>query len=117
MSEAAAKVVRISGNGDQRLREAIQSGMLSADAARAYKQVLAENQRLKAENRDLKMRLQVVYRSRAEERRCKTEAYRMVLAKDAQYQRMRDWRVAGGVGLMSLGGIAVALLTVAAVLR
>lgn len=117
MSGATAKVVRISGNGEQRLMDAIQSGMVSAEAARAYKQVLSDNQRLRRENRDLKMELEVVRRSRAEERRCKIEAYRMTIARETDYQRARDWRVAGGILLMSLGGVAVALLTVAAVLR
>ena len=117
MSEATAKVVRISGYGAAGLSDAIQSGMLSVDAARAYKQVLAENARLKRENRDLKMELQVVRRSRQTELRCKIEAYRMVFAKEADHQRARDWRVATYIGLFALGGIAVALLTVAAVLR
>lgn len=115
-SGAVAKVVRISGGGEERLMGAIQSGMLSADAVRAYKQVLSEVEWLRRENKYLEMQLQVMRRSRATERRCKIEAYRMVLAKDSEHQRSRDWRVASYIGCVALGGVAVALLTVAALL-
>lgn len=116
MSGATAKVIRISENSEQRLADAIRSGILTADAERAYRQVLEENERLQRENMCLRIQLRVVRRSRAIERQCKTEAYRMVLAEDSEYQQHRDWRLATYIGLISLGGIAVALLTCAAVL-
>lgn len=108
----AARVIRISGSREQQLRDAIQSGMLSADADRAYRRVLDDNKRLRSENRKLKERLAVVDQSRTEDRRYKIEAYRMVLEKDAEYRRARDWRVATCIGLMSIGGFAVSIATV-----
>lgn len=115
MSEAA-KVVRLSGYGEDHLRDAIQSGMLSADAVRAYKQALSEIQSLRRENNDLKTRLNIVQASRAGERRCKIEAYRMVIAKEAQYQRARDWRISILTAAAAIGGISVAIATVIAVI-
>lgn len=112
----AAKVIRMAGSGEQQLRDAIQSGMLTVDAARAYRRVLDENVQLRKENRALKERLAIVQASRRTERRDRAEAYRMVLAKDSEYQRARDWRAATYIGLMSLGGIIVALATALAML-
>lgn len=112
----AAKVIRMTGSGEQQLRDAIQSGMLSVDAERAYRQVLENNKRLRKENRELKERLAVLEANRAEERRCKVEAYRMVIARDSEHQRARDWRLAACIGLMSVGGFIVAIATVLAVL-
>ena len=115
MSEAA-RVVRLSGYGNQQLMDAIRSGMVSADAARAYKRVLEENERLKRENRNLRMELQVVRRSRKTERQCKVEAYRMVLAKDAEHQKWRTWRFSAGVLLFGAGGVVTAIATMLAVM-
>lgn len=115
MSEAA-KGIRIVGSGEQIIREAIQSGMMTVEATRAYKQVLADNERLRRVNRDLRMQVQVYQRSRAVERKCKAEAYRMVLAKDSDYQRDRDWRVAYRFGLVTIGALVMALATLIVVL-
>lgn len=115
MSEAA-RVVRLSGYGENRLREAIQSGMLTADAERAYRQVIEDNKRLRRENRVLRERLAIVQASRRNERRDRVEAYRLVLAKDAEYQQARDWRTAGFVAAAALGGILVAIATTLAVM-
>ena len=103
----AARVIRMVGKGEQQLRDAIQSGMLSIDAERAFKQVLEDNKRLRKENRELKERLAVVRESRAEERRCKVEAYRMVLSKETDYQRAKDWRVAACVALVAVGALSM----------
>lgn len=107
----AARVIRMYGDGHEQMVDAIQSGMLSVDAERAYRGVLEENKRLRKENRVLKERLAVVQESRRNERRDRAEAYRMVLSRDAEYQRTRDWRIATGIGLVSLGGVLVALAT------
>lgn len=112
----AAKVIRITGSGEQQLRDAIQSGIVSVDAARAYMQVLEDNKRLRRENRVLRERLAVVQESRKNERRDRAEAYRMVLAKDAEYQRARDWRVSACIGLMAIGGLAFAVATIIAMM-
>lgn len=111
-----AKVIRICGSGAERLQAAIKTGLLTTDAVRACNEVIDENKRLRKENRLLKERLAVVQESRRNERRDRAEAYRMVLAKDSEYQRARDWRVAKNIGLLALGGLAVALITVAALL-
>lgn len=112
----AAKVIRMAGSGEQQLRDAIQSGMLSVDAERAYRQVLENNKRLRSENRKLRERLAVVQESRKNERRDRAEAYRMVFAKDAEYQRVKDWRLSINIGLMAIGGTIVAVATVLALL-
>lgn len=110
----AAKVIRMAGRGEQQLRDAIQSGMLSVDAERAYRGVLEENKRLRKENRVLKERLAVVQETRRNERRDRAEAYSMVFAKDAEYQRVKDWRLSIIIGLMAIGGTIVAVATVLA---
>lgn len=112
----AAKVIRMAGSGEQQLVAAIQSGMVSVDAERAYKQVLSDVQRLRKENRDLRMQLKVVERSRKMERECKVEAYRMVIAKDSDYQRARDWRLSKNIALMAIGGAVVAVSTIIAMM-
>lgn len=112
----AAKVVRIVGNGEQRLRDAVESGMLSVEAERAYKQVLEDCNRLKRENHNLRMQLQVVLRSRKQDRECKIEAYLTLLEKSTDYQRARDWRLATSIGLMAVGGAIVAVSTFIAML-
>lgn len=112
----AAKVIRMVGSGEQQLRDAIQSGMLSVDAERAYRQVLENNKRLRNENRKLRERLAVVQESRKNERRDRAEAYRMVLAKDAEYQRVKDWRLSINIGLMALGGLILAVSTIVAMM-
>lgn len=112
----AARVVRLSGYGKSELVDAIQSGMLSADATRAYRQVLTENARLERENNELRVQLRIIRANRANERRCKIEAYRMVLARDADYQRSRDWRRSVKIGIFALGGLVTAIATVVAVL-
>lgn len=112
----AAKVIRIVGSGEQQLRDAIQSGIVSVDAERAYRQVLEDNKRLRRENRVLREQLAVVQESRKNERRDRAEAYRMVLAKDAEYQRVKDWRVSACVGFMAIGGLILAVSTIVAMM-
>lgn len=111
-----AKVIRMYGDGNQQMIDAIQSGMLSVDAERAYRQALEENKRLRKENRELKELLAVVQESRKNERRDRAEAYRMVLAKDSEHQRLRDWRLAICIGLVSVGGFIVAISTMIAMM-
>ena len=108
----AAKVIRISGSGSKLLQEAIESGMLAADAERACRQVLAENERLRKENRELKRWLAIDRAIRKDDRRCKIEAYRIELARQSDHQQWRDWRWTICIGLMAIGGYAVAIATV-----
>ena len=116
MSGATAKVIRFSGSGDELMQHAIESGMVSADAARAYKQVLAEVQHLRRENRELKRQLAAAQESRRIERRCKATAYRMAL-DIANERGQRRVSLALLICVFALGGLAVALLTTAVCLR
>lgn len=111
-----ARVIRMYGDGNQQMIDAIQSGMLSVDAERAYRKALEDNKRLRKENRMLKERLSVVQESRKNERRDRIEAYRMVFERNADYQRMRDWRLTACIGLVSIGGFTLAILTIIAMM-
>lgn len=112
----AAKVIRIAGNGAQRLLDAVQSGMLSVDAERAYREVLEDNERLRKENRQLKEDVRVLRAMRKQEQRCRVEAYRMVFERNEEYRKVRDWRYSIAIGLMALGGLILAVSTIVAMM-
>ena len=111
MSEAA-KVIRLSGYGADSLQDAIKSGMLSADMQRACERVLDDNARMRRENGLLRERVAVLEQSRRNDQRAKTDAYRTVLAKEANYRQMWDRRLWAFAATFGAGLVIMALATV-----
>ena len=113
----AAKVIRMSGYGVDTIRDAIQSGMLSAEVQRACQRLLEDNGRLARENGLLRERTAVLEKVCRDNQRARVEAYRDVLAKESEYKRMWDRRLwafaaafGGGCVIMALATVLVMLI-------
>ena len=108
----AAKVIRMSGYGVDTIRDAIQSGMLSADMQRACQRILEDNGRLKRENGLLRERAAVLERVCRDNHRARVEAYREVIAKESEYKQMWDRRLWAFAATFGAGLVLMALATV-----
>lgn len=117
-----ATVVMLRGYGEDRLRSAIESGLLDAETRKMAERVLTEAQATRRENRILESRNKDLQARQAEYRQIHISAYKEAFGGSKKHPRRRGAESANnitGTGVLAgfvLGATVVAMITTLVIL-